>query len=123
MIEAGEATARTLDLLHAHIEAFCRAVAGTGPVVVQDLGAPTLEGGAERTDLFDLLALAPDDGLVEEHTGNLRILGQADIAHRLLSEPGTEEFVVGVSVAQPQQHAAMTLLIETFVTESKSLRI
>jgi hypothetical protein len=80
-----------------------------------------LEGGAERTDLFDRVALAPDDGLVQEYTGNLRILGQVDVANRLLGQPGTEEFVVGVTVAQPQQHAVMTILIEAFVTRELEL--
>jgi hypothetical protein len=80
-----------------------------------------LEGGAERTDLFDRVALAPDDGLVQEYTGNLRILGQVDVANRLLGQPGTEEFVVGVTVAQPQQHAVMTILIEAFVTREQEL--
>ena len=121
VIEAGEATARTLDLLHAQVEAFGRTVRGAGPVVVQDLGAPTLKGGAERTDLFDLVALAPDNGLVEKHSGNLRILGQVDVAHRLLGQPGTEELVVGIAVAQSEQHALMTAFVETLVAGQEEL--
>ena len=75
-------------------------------MVVQDLGAPALERVAERADLIDLVALASDDGLVEEHSGNFRILGQVDVAHRLLGQPGPEQLVVGIAVAQPEQDAS-----------------
>jgi len=90
VLEAREATPGTLDLLHAEVEALGRAVGGAGAMVVQDLGAPALERVAERADLIDLVALASDDGLVEEHSGNLRILGQVDVAHRLLGQPRSE---------------------------------
>ncbi len=49
-------------------------------MVVQDLGASALERVAERADLIDLVALASDDGLVEEHSGNLGIVDQVDVA-------------------------------------------
>jgi hypothetical protein len=85
VLETGAATPGTLDLLRAQVDALGRAVGTTGPMVVQDLGAPTLECLSERADLFDLVALASDDGLVEQNPGLLGILGQVDIAHRLLT--------------------------------------
>ena len=64
VLEAGEATTGTLDLLDAQVEAFGRAVGSAGAVMVQDLGPPALEGISEPSDLLDLVALASDDGLV-----------------------------------------------------------
>ncbi len=90
-------------------------------MVVQDLAAPALECLSERADLFDLVALAPDDGLVEEHAGNLGVLGQVDVAHRLLGQPGAEQLVVGIAVAQPEQHAVMTALVEALVAGEQEL--
>jgi hypothetical protein len=64
VLEAGEATPGTLDLLDAQVEALGRAVGGAGAVMVQNLGPQALEGISERSDLLDLVALASDDGLV-----------------------------------------------------------
>ena len=55
VLEAGEATSGTLDLLDAQVQTLGRAVGGAGAMVVQDLGAPALERVAERADLFDLV--------------------------------------------------------------------
>ena len=103
VLEAREATPSSLDLLYAQVEALGRSVRRSGAVVVQDLGAPALETVAERADLRHLVAVPSDDGLVEEHSGNLWILGQVDVAHRPLGQPGTEEFVVGIGVAATTQ--------------------
>src|SRR5208283_1738260 len=43
------------------------------------------------------------------------------VAHRLLGQPRTEELVVGITAAQPEQHAVMTPLVEAFVTGEQEL--
>ena len=48
VIEACEAPSGTLDLLHAQVEPLGRSFGDAGAVVVQDLGAPTLECVTER---------------------------------------------------------------------------
>src|SRR5271155_1810312 len=45
---------------------FGRTVGGPGAVVVQDLLGPAFEGVAQGADLCHLVALAADDGLLEE---------------------------------------------------------
>ena len=59
VLEAREAVAGALDLLHAQVEALGRTVGGPGAVVVQDLLLPALERVAEGTDLSDVVALEP----------------------------------------------------------------
>ena len=81
-------------------------------MVVQDLALPALKGVAQGADLLDLVALAPDDRLAQESAGLADTLGQVDIAHRLLGQPGAEELVVGITAAQPEQHALVTSLVE-----------
>jgi hypothetical protein len=65
VLEAGEASAGALDPLQAEVHLLGRSVGGTGAVVVEDLVGPALEGVAEGSDLGDLVAFAPDDGLAQ----------------------------------------------------------
>jgi hypothetical protein len=121
VFEAGEATPGTLDLLDAQVETLGRAVGRPGAVVVQDLGPPALECLSERADLFDLVALASDDGLVEEHSGFLEVIGQVDVADGLLSASHAEHLVVGIAEAQPGQHLVPAPLVETLVASEQEL--
>jgi hypothetical protein len=54
-------------------------------MVSQDLGAPVLQGVAERDDLIDLIREAACDHPVQEHCGLVRIIGEIDVAQVLLS--------------------------------------
>ena len=71
-----------------------------------------LERVAERTDLFDLVALAAGDGLVEKRARPRRPLGEVDVTHRLFGQPGPEQLVVGIAATQPEQHAIVAAFIE-----------
>jgi hypothetical protein len=73
-------------------------------VVGEDLAAPRRQGVAERADLIYLVGGAADDGLVEQCRGVGRRVGEVHVAHRLLGQPGTEQFIVGVADAQSEQH-------------------
>ncbi len=85
-------------------------------MVVQDLALPALESVVEGADLLDLVALAADDRLAQERAGLAGPLGQVDVAHRLLGQPGPEELVVGVAPTQPEQHALVAPLVEALRT-------
>ena len=63
VLEAGEATSGSLDLLHAEVLALRRTVRGAGAVVVEDLPAPTSECPTEGTDFGDVVGPASCDGL------------------------------------------------------------
>ncbi len=87
-------------------------------MMAQDLRAPALVRVAERADLFDLVALAADDRLVEKDPGFFGTLSQVDVAYRLLS---SQELVVGIAMAQPEQHAVVATLVEPLITGHKEL--
>ena len=114
VLKAGEASSSPLDLLHAEVEALGRTVGCTGPVMVQDLLAPALQGVTEGDDLLDVVRSATDDGLVEEDGGLLRVVGEIDVTDRLLGQPGTEQLVVRVTEAQSEQQAVVSSLVEPF---------
>jgi hypothetical protein len=48
-------------------------------VVGGDLGAPRVEGVAERTDLLDVVLAAARDGIVEQRGGHHRVVGEIDV--------------------------------------------
>jgi hypothetical protein len=56
------AAPKALDLLHAQVHSVGRTVRRIGAMMVP-IVLPTLERVAEQTNLFDLVALAADDGL------------------------------------------------------------
>ena len=70
-------------------------------MVSEDLGAPVLQGVAERDDLVDLIGKATCDHLVQQHGGLVRIIGEIDVAQVLLGEPRSEDFVVGIAETKP----------------------
>jgi hypothetical protein len=53
-------------------------------VVLEDLGAPRLEGASERLDLLDVVVRAADDGLVDERRSVVGVVGEVDVAQGLL---------------------------------------
>ena len=57
MLEGREPSAGPLDLLDAEVLALGRTVGRPGPVVVQDLLPPSLQGVAEGADLVDVVGL------------------------------------------------------------------
>jgi hypothetical protein len=73
-------------------------------VVGEDLGAPAGERAPERADLRNLVGPTALDGLVEQERGVDRLLGEVDIAHRLLGDPGAEHLLVGVAHLEAEQH-------------------
>ena len=92
----------SLHPLHTQVEPFGRTVGRPGAVVVQDLPAPAFERLAERSDLFDLVSQAADDGLVEKDPSFSHVVGEVDVAHRLLGQPRAQGLVMGI--AHPQSH-------------------
>lgn len=114
VLEGCEASARTLDLLHTEVLALGWAVRGTGPVMVQDLFSPSLQGVTEGADLIDVIGPTTGDGLLEQHGGFLRIIGEIDVTDRLFGQPGTEELVVRITDAQSEQQTVLSSLVEPF---------
>ena len=64
---------------------------------------------------------AADDGLVEQCSGVGRCVDEIDVAHRFLGQPGTEQFVVSVADAQPEQHPVRATVVEAFVAGEEQL--
>jgi len=85
VLEATEAVAAALHLLHAQVQTFGWTVAGAGGVVGEDLGAPRFQRVAEADDLGDVISEAAGDGLVQQQPGLAPRVGEVDVADRLLS--------------------------------------
>ena len=65
--------------------------------------------------------LHPTMALSRSTRATFGILGQVDVAHRLLGQPRSEKLVVRIAVAQPQQDAFMAALVEAFVAGEQEL--
>ncbi len=50
----------------------------------------------------DLVGGAAGDGLVDEQLGVSAVVGEVDVADRLLAQPGAEQLVMGVTDPQPE---------------------
>jgi hypothetical protein len=81
-------------------------------MVSEDLGAPALQGVAERDDLVDLVSEATCDHSVQQHCGLVRIIGEIDVAQVLLGEPRSEDLVVGIAETKPKGHAVDASLVQ-----------
>jgi len=121
VLEAGEAVAGALDLLHAEVESLGRPVRSTGLVVSEYLRPPAPERVPERPDLRHVVGEAAGDCLVEEHGGDERIVGEIDVTHGLFRQPGTENVVVGITEAQPEQHPRAAAFVEPLGSREKQL--
>ena len=76
------------------------------------LGPPRRQRVSQRADLVHLVAAAAGDRLVDQDGGFVRVVGQVDVAHRLLSQPGAQHLVVGVADAQTEQHPVVAPVVE-----------
>jgi hypothetical protein len=121
VLESAEAVAAAFHLLDAQVEAFGRTVGSAGGVVSEDLGSPRGEGAAEGADLFDVVFGASNDGFVDEQRRLLGIVGEVDVAHGFLGQPGADDFVVRVTDTQSEQHPVVAALVETFATGQEQL--
>ena len=81
-------------------------------MVGEDLGPPRPEGVAEQRTSAS--SLAADDHLVEQRRRVGRSVGELDVAHGLLGQPGAEQLVVGVADTQAEQHPIRAALVEPF---------
>ncbi len=72
----GSPVAAAFDLLDAQVAAVGGPVGSAGAVVFEDLGPPSGQGPAPRTDLFDVVVGAAGDGLVHEQLGFARVVGR-----------------------------------------------
>lgn len=54
---------------------------------MEDLAAPGGEGSTKGADLFDVVGGAAGDGLVEQQGGLVNVVGEVQIAYRLLGQP------------------------------------
>ena len=113
MLEAGEATTGALDLFDTEVLAFGRSVRGPGAVVVQDLASASARRcrrarGSRAPRLRDSRR-SPCRGarLPPRH-----VVGEIDVADRLLGEPRTEQLVVGVAEAQAEQEPLVAAFVE-----------
>ena len=61
------------------------------------------------------------DGLVDEQCRVGSVVGEVDVAHGLLGQPGAEELVARVPDAQTEQHPVAAALVEAFVTGEEQL--
>lgn len=67
--EVPEAVAGAFHFLDEQVQALGGAVGSTGEVVVEDLGAPPLQGPSERSDLLNGVQAAALDRAVQKQTG------------------------------------------------------
>jgi hypothetical protein len=81
-------------------------------VVGEDLRAPALERVPEGLHLGYIVVEATGDGLVEEQGGDGGIVGEINVSHRFLRQPRTENMVVGVTEAKPEQHPRAAAFVE-----------
>ncbi len=85
MLEPAEAMAAALDPLDAKVQPFGGTVAGAGAMVLEDLAPPSGQGSTKRADLFDVVRGAASDGLVHQQRRLVDVVGEVEIAYRLLS--------------------------------------
>jgi len=102
-----------LDLLDKQVHGLGRTVRRTRQVVSEDLGAPSLQGVAERDDLVDLICETAYDHPVQQHCGLAWIIGEIDVAQVLLGEPSSEHLVVGIAETKPKGHAVDASLVQS----------
>ncbi len=69
----------------------------------QDLSSPRREGATQRADLLDVVFGAAGDRLVDEEGGLAGIVGEVDVARRLLGQTGAEHLVVRVPNAHDME--------------------
>lgn len=94
VLESFEAVPAAFHFLDEQVESFGGSVRSAGVVVGEDLGLPPAEGTAERSDLFDLVAEAADDGLVDEYGSVGAVVGEVDVTDRfLIGQPGAEHLI------------------------------
>ena len=115
--------AGALDLLDEQVQALGGAVGGTGEVVVEDLGAPALEGPSELSDFLNRVQAAALDRTVQQQAGIIMGVGEVDLAHRFLGRPRPHDLIVGVAGADPQQHPVQADAVQTLGALSISFRI
>ncbi len=70
---------------------------------------------SERTSAH-VVGGAADDGLVEQRRCVGWRVGEVHVAHRFLGQPGAEQFVVGVTDAQAEQHPLRAAFVEAFAS-------
>ncbi len=61
--------------------------------------------------------------LIEEHSGFLGALGQLDVTHGLLGQPGAQKLVTRIAASQPEKEGVVLSFVELFVACEEDLPI
>jgi hypothetical protein len=105
--------AAALHLFHAKIHALSGTVRSARRVPSKDLSTPRSERDPQRLDLSNLVVETSNDRLVEQDRCVIVVAGQIHVTNRFLCQPCPHQLVIGIAVAQAEQHPIAPAFVET----------